>query len=455
MAQQIGVGMQLRRIRYKNIYGYLSGDLTFRRGENFLVGINGCGKTTVLNLIRWLLQPSMPDLLTLEHDLITLDLEHNQNIYSIQSRMLTGKQKGKHELKVVNKGKPREFKPIRTSLHANPKTLRDQISLNDLRSMYKRLSPEPHEIATWSFLFKELPSPVFVGLERNVQKQGVTRISFTNKQGQRTTESLSPIATATELMRDAFNTSRSRLVEINDELNRKVLELSFSGVLRPNVSLGKSKAKDVPQKIAHLKSRFEKSSDQGAYSKALSAPDVRTAVVKYLEELEELLTVSDKKEKIWVALNQHNFDRASKMFDLFEAHEINAKSVQTEIEAFSAAVNRFLMDSGKEIHFKENTGVPYFEYKAFNENLSLSELSSGEAQIVILLSYFAFLAKTGIPIIIDEPELSLHVEWQKHFVEAVKQVMPNECQTIMATHSPEICGASNVNVQAISIRSQK
>ena len=87
--------------------------------------------------------------------------------------------------------------------------------------------------------------------------------------------------------------------------------------------------------------------------------------------------------------------------------------------------------------------------------LFLSELSSGESQIVVLLSYFAFHAKSGIPIVIDEPELSLHVEWQNHFVAAVKKVMPLECQTIMATHSPEICGASDVNVQAISVKGSK
>jgi predicted ATP-dependent endonuclease of OLD family len=85
----------------------------------------------------------------------------------------------------------------------------------------------------------------------------------------------------------------------------------------------------------------------------------------------------------------------------------------------------------------------------------LSDLSSGEVQIVVLLAYFAFLAKKGIPIVIDEPELSLHVQWQKIFVGAVKDVMPPECQTLMATHSPEICGAENVNVQALNAKASK
>lgn len=442
--------MELRRIRYKNIYGYLSGDLTFKRGENFLVGINGCGKTTVLNLIRWVLEPSLPELCTLEHDLIKLDLKHDKHLYSIESRI----SKDKHELKIVTKNKSSDFKPISTSIHVHPRALKGQTHRREVRSIYQHLSPEPHELATWKFLLEDLPSPVFVGLKRVIREQELD-LQRDIRNSLVAPESRAPINKATSLIRDAFNTGRRRLVEINEDLNRKVLELSFSGILRPNVRLGKGAAQNIAQKIAQLKLRFRESSKQGAYSKALSAKEVSSAVVNYLEELEALLRETNKDEEIWLALNQHNFERASKMFDLFEEHEQRAKSVQAEMEVFRVAINLFLNDSDKHIHFDENTGVPYFTSGTFEEKLSLADLSSGESQIVILLSYFAFLAKTGIPIIIDEPELSLHVEWQKHFVGAVKKVMPNECQTIMATHSPEICGASEVNVQAISVRGQK
>jgi predicted ATP-dependent endonuclease of OLD family len=443
--------MELRRIKYRRIYGHLSGELNFKRGENFLVGINGCGKTTVLNLIQWLLRPSFPDLCTLEHELISLDLKHGRYIYSIQSRIF----KKKHELKVITKNKTKTFNPIITPLQMHPKAVREQRDLHDVRSLYYNMTPEPHEVSTWNFLLEEIPSPVFVGLERDVRERRRTITNHRVRMLSREDEGRNPIIKATELMRDAFNTGRRRLVEINEKLNREVLELSFSGVLRPNFRFGKSAANNIEQKITQLKLRFQKSSDRGAYSKALSANEVRSAVVKYLEDLESLLADSNKKDEIWVALNQHNFNRASKMFDLFEEHEKRAKSVQVEMEAFAEAVNWFLNDSNKHIHFDEDTGAPFFTSSNFDEKLSLSDLSSGEAQIVILLSYFAFLAKTGIPIVIDEPELSLHVEWQRHFVEAVKRVMPKECQTIMATHSPEICGASDVNVQAISIRSSK
>ena len=37
----------------------------------------------------------------------------------------------------------------------------------------------------------------------------------------------------------------------------------------------------------------------------------------------------------------------------------------------------------------------------------------------------------------DEPEISLHIEWQNKLIEAIRSLNPN-CQIIMTTHSPSI-----------------
>ncbi len=41
------------------------------------------------------------------------------------------------------------------------------------------------------------------------------------------------------------------------------------------------------------------------------------------------------------------------------------------------------------------------------------------------------------PIIVDEPELSMHVDWQRDLLGAMTTVNPY-AQVIVATHSPEI-----------------
>jgi predicted ATPase len=62
-------------------------------------------------------------------------------------------------------------------------------------------------------------------------------------------------------------------------------------------------------------------------------------------------------------------------------------------------------------------------------------LSSGEKQLIrILLD--TLLAKDS-SIIIDEPELSMHIDWQRVLLASMRELNPT-AQIIVATHSPEI-----------------
>jgi predicted ATP-binding protein involved in virulence len=60
----------------------------------------------------------------------------------------------------------------------------------------------------------------------------------------------------------------------------------------------------------------------------------------------------------------------------------------------------------------------------------------------VILTHLAFnnQAKRANVLIIDEPELSLHLRWQELFVDAVTAASPG-LQLILATHSPSIIGA--------------
>jgi hypothetical protein len=74
-------------------------------------------------------------------------------------------------------------------------------------------------------------------------------------------------------------------------------------------------------------------------------------------------------------------------------------------------MNNFLYDSGKKIEFNDR-GYMSVRIDGLNEEKSISYLSSGEAQIFVILTHLAFnpLAQNNV-FIIDEPELSLHVRW--------------------------------------------
>ena len=74
-----------------------------------------------------------------------------------------------------------------------------------------------------------------------------------------------------------------------------------------------------------------------------------------------------------------------------------------------------------------------------------SNLSSGEKQIVILLSEILLQENKNVLFIADEPELSLHIDWQREIISAMHELNKN-AQLIFATHSPEVVSKWKNNV---------
>lgn len=125
---------------------------------------------------------------------------------------------------------------------------------------------------------------------------------------------------------------------------------------------------------------------------------------------------------------------------------VNKTSDKTlkEIKEFEKLINLFLKEAYKKLTFDEKEAK--FEIEILGRekqnicNLStenLTILSSGEQQIFILVTTLFFSLNDNSIILIDEPEKSMHVEWQKNFMEVLKQIMKkfNNIQIILATHS--------------------
>ena len=91
----------------------------------------------------------------------------------------------------------------------------------------------------------------------------------------------------------------------------------------------------------------------------------------------------------------------------------------------------------KKIHVSKDDGFKFITKN--NETLPLTELSSGEQQEVVLLFELLFKVEPGTLVLIDEPEISLHVAWQKEFLsDLIKITELQKINTIIATHSPQI-----------------
>ncbi|MGZ9828655.1 AAA family ATPase [Tsukamurella ocularis] len=130
-----------------------------------------------------------------------------------------------------------------------------------------------------------------------------------------------------------------------------------------------------------------------------------------------------------------------------ELQEVVAKiaEVAEEIEAimrpqleFQQAIDRFYVgDKHLELNDRPSLSsrAASLDIRFGDERVPLKSLSSGEKQMLQLL--LEVLAAGRNAVIIDEPELSMHVDWQLKLVKSMMTINPG-CQLILATHSPEI-----------------
>jgi predicted ATP-binding protein involved in virulence len=85
-----------------------------------------------------------------------------------------------------------------------------------------------------------------------------------------------------------------------------------------------------------------------------------------------------------------------------------------------------------------------FSIQSRGHLVPLEKLSSGEQHQLVLFFELLFELKENALILIDEPELSLHVAWQKKFVADLNLIIAlNQFDVILATHSPQLVSRWN------------
>ena len=103
------------------------------------------------------------------------------------------------------------------------------------------------------------------------------------------------------------------------------------------------------------------------------------------------------------------------------------------------------------LQFKEMQVDKEYGFRIFDEKskvpIELSKLSSGEKQEIVLFYDLIFDAEKDVLLLIDEPEISLHISWQKMFMDDLLDVSKETgIQSIIATHSPQIV-SRHLNIQ--------
>ena len=89
-----------------------------------------------------------------------------------------------------------------------------------------------------------------------------------------------------------------------------------------------------------------------------------------------------------------------------------------------------------------------FSVKSKSRKVDLADLSSGEKHILTILGKAALSRREGAIFVADEPELSLHLDWQRMILPSIIKLSPKS-QIIVATHSPSINakGATEIDLE--------
>jgi energy-coupling factor transporter ATP-binding protein EcfA2 len=116
-----------------------------------------------------------------------------------------------------------------------------------------------------------------------------------------------------------------------------------------------------------------------------------------------------------------------------------------KLEIFTKILNdRFMF---KKIKIDRAQGFLFQDYRG--REVSPEMLSSGEQHELVLLYDLLFRTKRNSLILIDEPEISLHVEWQRRFLSDIQQVIElTGIDVLICTHSPQLI-ASHIETAVV------
>ena len=110
-----------------------------------------------------------------------------------------------------------------------------------------------------------------------------------------------------------------------------------------------------------------------------------------------------------------------------------AQQLSEPKKRFQDLIDDLFKDTGKKIVRTENE----IRFSQIGETLVPYQLSSGEKQMLVILLTVLVEDQPPYVLFMDEPEVSLHVDWQERLIDIILQMNPN-VQIILTTHSPAV-----------------
>jgi predicted ATP-dependent endonuclease of OLD family len=430
--------MLLKRLIVEKLYGYLNFDINFNDDVSILIGINGCGKTSALNVVEWLLRGKFRKLASEQYSRLHLDIDFGGDVYSLVSE----KNSETMEFSVFSTAFANPLPPITVRL-MHPDDLRGNLE-DGSREHYRDLRLESHEIPMWQFL-QSLPSLTVISLDRQLSAEAddIFYLEDPKLNLSSIPKKKTPISHVQDLMIGLYTEYRAKATQYDNELKNRILMTAFQD---PMLAFGSSHVRPMKDEdIVRLENKVVK-----YLSTSIMADEVTKHVRQFFKSSRSLarqLTHEGTDQNFAMGFMLLRYRQIEALAKAFNDLEVKNTAAFSELKNYLDALNKFFKDSGKKLYFDEITNSLAFRSLEKNEiNTShfaggnILKLSSGEQQILILFTFLSFVAKPSTVFIVDEPELSLHPKWQYDFMKAFLALRPKSTQILLATHSPEIVG---------------
>ncbi len=214
--------------------------------------------------------------------------------------------------------------------------------------------------------------------------------------------------------------------------------------------------KEIPDKLKEqIKStviRYSQISSQldSTYPKRLFAENIELSQDDYLDKLGDIIIKQEKIIDYKLIQDMHisspSIHQEYKP-ELSTALSIYLSDTKTKLEVFDELVAKIELYKNildKKLFNKKVDVSASFGLKIIREDgteLSLDKLSSGEKQIIVLYYDLIFGLENKTILLIDEPEISLHVAWQREMLDDFNKIVllqKDQLSIIVATHSPQL-----------------
>lgn len=259
---------------------------------------------------------------------------------------------------------------------------------------------------------------------------------FKDKDINKNLKAVQEIKEKKEIVKNIYYIKEQRLIITDEKKKREEEDIEFIKQLP-------GKLKKIIAEVSNNYSAISNKLDS-SYPDRLFSTEVGITEDDYGKEMDKMKEILEKIKKfdisdIQLSKNLGFKDEHSKALKIYfedfqQKYKVYEQFIE-QLELFTTIINSRL--NFKKIKISRDNGIIVIDDN--EAEIELRKLSSGEQQEIVLFYKLIFDVEENELLLIDEPEISLHILWQKKFMDDLLRIISQKkIRVIVATHSPQI-----------------